>query len=348
MATPPPHPPPRDTGRTRVAQEIVARAPTISPAPRKSGCECRNGNHDYIEESKGISIHTALSTLFHSEKFSDMIIVCGGRQFKTHRAVVCTQSPFFDKAMSGNYKESMSRFVELPEDDPDVVERFLEFLYTGNYSDGVNFTGGKPSEAALLDPETVIQTLQEPTCGSKEVDIKDWVSDSDPDEEYNEYDERTVSPSENGDADEQSKLRKVAEAVGDGSRSREEGLKQLAELRNDMTLPLRLYIMADKYDVPALRLLARDRFYRAVELVWEEAECFPDVVDELYQTTPPADTAMREIVCRLVAALIHVPSVREKMRSVMMKHGDFAFGVMEYSIHLHTLFASGGGMTGEG
>jgi hypothetical protein len=173
---------------------------------------------------------------------------------------------------------------------------------------------------------------------------EDWISkderDEEPDEEYNEYDEDPDDSSDDGDVagDEQSKLAKVAEAVAFGHCSRTEGLKQIADLRSDMTLPLRLYVMADKYDVPALRLLARDRFYRAVELVWEEAECFPDVVDELYQTTPPTDTAMREIVCRLVAAVIHVPRVRDKMRSVMIKHGDFAVGVMEYSIHLHTLF----------
>ena len=64
--------------------------------------------------------------------------------------------------------------------------------------------------------------------------------------------------------------------------NKEEAMQRLVKIRNDMTLPLRLYIMADKYDVPALRLLARDRFYRAVELEWEHAECFPDVVDELH------------------------------------------------------------------
>ncbi|PNP61266.1 hypothetical protein FNYG_13952 [Fusarium nygamai] len=346
MATnpPPPHSPLRDT-RTRAAQDVAARAISPTPAPRErsraasyssAGCEYRNDNHDYIEESKGISIHAAPATLIHSEKFSDMTIICGERQFKTHRAV-----------------ESASRSIELPEDDPDVVERFLEFLYTGTYSDGVNFTWGKPSKAALLDPETVIQNLQQPACGSQEEDMssagegsqdgsqegsQDWITDDEPDEEYNEYDDRTGSPSGNGGAagDEKSELTKVADAVAEGRR--QEGLNQLAELRNDMTLPLRLYVLADKYDVPTLRLLARDRFYRAVELVWEEAECFPDVVDELYQTTAPTDTAMREIVCRLVAAVIHVPRVRDKMRSVMIKHGDFAVVVMEYSIHLHTLF----------
>ncbi|KAF5576689.1 hypothetical protein FPCIR_12479 [Fusarium pseudocircinatum] len=321
--TTPTRSPPRDT-RTRAAQDAAARATSPTPAPRE-----RSRATSY--SSAGcISIHAALATLIHSEKFSDMTITCGERQFKTHRAVVCTQSPFFDKALSGDYMESTSRSIQLPEDDPDIVERFLEFLYTGTYTDGVNFTWGKPSKAALLDPETVIQNLQQPACGSGEEDMssteeegsQDWITDDEPDEEYNEYDERSGSPSDNGDAagDEKSELTK------------------LAELRNDMTLPLRLYVLADKHDVPALRLLACDRFYRAVELVWEEAECFPDVVDELYETTPPTDTAMREIVCRLVAAVIHVPKVREKMRGVMMKHGDFAVGVMEYSIHLHTLF----------
>ncbi|EXA48735.1 hypothetical protein FOQG_12641 [Fusarium oxysporum f. sp. raphani 54005] len=213
---------------------------------------------------------------------------------------------------SGRYErreadESTSRSIELPEDDPDVVERFLEFLYTGTYSDGVNFTCGKPAKAALLDPESVLQSLQQPACGSQETGMsspaqgtEDWISkderDEEPDEEYNEYDEDPDDSSDDGDVagDEQSKLAKVAEAVAFGHCSRTEGLKQIADLRSDMTLPLRLYVMADKYDVPALRLLARDRFYRAVELVWEEAECFPDVVDELYQTTPPTDTAMRD------------------------------------------------------
>ncbi|KAF4477148.1 hypothetical protein FAGAP_12508 [Fusarium agapanthi] len=249
--------------------------------------------------------------------------------------------------MSGNFMESKSRSIELPEDDPDVVERFLEFLYTGTYTDGVNFTWGKPSKAALLDPETILQSLQQPACGNQKNGIsspmegpEEPVTDDEPDGEYNEYDEYSYNSAGNGDiqGDEGYRSAKVGEALVTGHTGQPEGLKRLAQLRNDMTLPLRQYVMADKYDAPALRLLARDRFYRAVELVWEEAECFPDVVDELYETTPPTDTAMREIVCRLVAAVIHVPRVRDKMRNVMMKHGDFAVEVMGYSVHLRTLF----------
>jgi hypothetical protein len=95
--------------------------------------------------------------------------------------------------------------------------------------------------------------------------------------------------------------------------------------------------MADKYDVPALKLLARDRFYRTAEVSWTTAECFPDVVDELYSCTPDTDLAMREIVCRLVGNSVHNNEARERMEPVMRKHGDFAVGVMNYTLHFSKL-----------
>lgn len=48
-------------------------------------------------------IHARLLSLFLSDKFADMTIRCGEREFKVHRAIVCSQSSFFDRAMSGNF-----------------------------------------------------------------------------------------------------------------------------------------------------------------------------------------------------------------------------------------------------
>ncbi|KAF4337303.1 hypothetical protein FBEOM_8816 [Fusarium beomiforme] len=104
--------PPDNTAASDVTQgrngtAPVSRTPDGSPeptrAPSSTGWQHRDYN-DTIEESTSISIHAALSTLLKSEKFSDMTIFCGERAFKAHRAVVCTQSPFFDKAMSGEFK----------------------------------------------------------------------------------------------------------------------------------------------------------------------------------------------------------------------------------------------------
>ncbi|WXC49248.1 hypothetical protein SNK03_011734 [Fusarium graminearum] len=297
------------------------------------------------EEFCGTSIHASLSTLLFSDKFADMTIKCKEREFSAHRAIVCSQSSFFDKAMSSNFKEAMAQTIELHEDDPDIVERFLEFLYTGNYTDSVIPTLDIPSAEAMMDPTTVRQNLREPAY-DYEVPASDNALFDEPDEEWQPSAEEADEPEEEYRED---PIDEESSADGDGHGDqegdakvmtmkdiallpREEGLKLLARLRNDMTLPLRLYAMADVYDVPALQLLTRDRFYRAAELYWEEAECFPDIVDELYETTPPGDTAMREIVCRLVGARILDHKVREKMRPVMTKHGEFAVSVMEYAI----------------
>lgn len=368
--------------------------PTHSWAPSSTGNEHRDEEDDGIDAFCATSIHASLSKLLHSEKFSDMTIRCGGREFKAHRAIVCTQSSFFDRALSSNFKvgnqhseagalltaiplqEAASRVVELPDDDPDVLERFLEFMYKGTYSDNVNHTWGKPSIVAMMSPEEVQENLNDtpgvpedflagderpstpcpgplnsnqvgPTgAGSDENDL-DYEppsptsirsnSNSEPEEEYNEYYGDSTSNSEQESEHSPRKpslgtmsVMKLSELV---ALDKEEAMQRLVKIRNDMALPLRLYIMADKYDVPALRLLARDRFYRAAELEWEHAESFPDIVDELYLGTPQTDTAMREIVCRIVGSRILNDRVREKMRPIMEKHGDFAVGVMEYAIH---------------
>ncbi|UZP41661.1 hypothetical protein NXS19_009477 [Fusarium pseudograminearum] len=323
--------------------ETTNRKQARAPSPEDTDDE------SHVEEFCGTSIHASLSTLLFSDKFADMTIKCKEREFSAHRAIVCSQSSFFDKALSSNFKEAMTQTVELQEDDPDIVERFLEFLYTGNYTDSVIPTLDKPSAEAMMDPTTVRQNLREPAY-DYEVPTSDNALFDEPDEEWQPPAEEADEPEEeyredpideessadgNGHGDQEDDA-KVMTMKDIALAPKEEGLKLLARLRNDMTLPLRLYAMADVYDVPALRLLARDRFYRAAELYWEEAECFPDIVDELYETTPPGDTAMREIVCRLVGARILDHEVREKMRHVMTKHGEFAVSVLEYAIRSRT------------
>lgn len=65
--------------------------------------------------------------------FSDFTIVCGDREFKVHRVVLCAQSRYFRAACKEeSFKEGTSRRLELQE-DPEVFEGVLSFLYTGDY-----------------------------------------------------------------------------------------------------------------------------------------------------------------------------------------------------------------------
>lgn len=79
---------------------------TDSAAPSSTGNEYRDEEDDTVDAFCATSIHASLATLLQSEKYSDMTISCGGRDFKAHRAIVCTQSSFFDRAMSSNFKVS--------------------------------------------------------------------------------------------------------------------------------------------------------------------------------------------------------------------------------------------------
>lgn len=62
-------------------------------------------------------------------------------------------------------------------------------------------------------------------------------------------------------------------------------------LRWSLLPSMRLYVMADKFAVSGLKLLARGRLYRIAEVCWRSSDEFPTLVDELYshdtcQTSP--------------------------------------------------------------
>jgi hypothetical protein len=50
--------------------------------------------------------------------------------FHVHEDLLTARSPFFKKALSGNWKEAQDRLVKLPEDDPVTFQRYVHLLYT--------------------------------------------------------------------------------------------------------------------------------------------------------------------------------------------------------------------------
>lgn len=256
-------------------------------------------------------------------------------------------------------QEASSGIVEL-EDDPEIVKLFLQFLYTGNYDNGITPTNGLPSVPAMMTPEEVSEELsvspgvfipeninERGEVGQRAAepdDDKDATENGEDDGDYGEafdYEleegEEDPSPS---DAPEEyaefGQFENVENLKADTTTKPlpTSGPEAEAIVHAEFLVPLRLYVMADRFDVPALKLLARDRFYRAAESRWEALlDFFPKVIAEIYRTTSPADTAIREIVCRLVGARIRDEHIREALRPVMCEFGEFAVGVMEYSLY---------------
>ena len=69
-----------------------------------SRAKYHNEGFDSIPTGCTTSIFASLSSLYLDSRFSDMTIICQGHEFKAHRAIVCTQSPFFDKALSSPFQ----------------------------------------------------------------------------------------------------------------------------------------------------------------------------------------------------------------------------------------------------
>lgn len=60
-----------------------------------------DGDMDVVAASM---IHAALLPLYRTGKLSDLTVTCGDRVFRVHKAIVCAQSPFFDKACTSGFK----------------------------------------------------------------------------------------------------------------------------------------------------------------------------------------------------------------------------------------------------
>jgi len=52
------------------------------------------------------------------------------RSFSIHKNLLCNAAPYFKAALDGGFAESKSQVLELPEDDEEVFERFVLWLYT--------------------------------------------------------------------------------------------------------------------------------------------------------------------------------------------------------------------------
>ncbi|ORY60287.1 uncharacterized protein BCR38DRAFT_488468 [Pseudomassariella vexata] len=72
--------------------------------------------------------------LWNNHDLSDVKIVCHERCWHVHTSILGAQSQFFLKAFTGNFKEATERVLDLSEEEPSIVEKALEYAYSGGFS----------------------------------------------------------------------------------------------------------------------------------------------------------------------------------------------------------------------
>ncbi|KAK3646242.1 hypothetical protein LTR56_008593 [Elasticomyces elasticus] len=93
----------------------------------------------------------ALKSMHKDPKYSDLTIKCGDQEWSVYKAIVCSQSSFFEKHCDKGWMKDEEHVITLPEDEPNVVDAMIR--YTFDYSDEqhVKFEDSEPVPPIVFD-----------------------------------------------------------------------------------------------------------------------------------------------------------------------------------------------------
>ncbi|KAJ9414681.1 hypothetical protein FOXG_17151 [Fusarium oxysporum f. sp. lycopersici 4287] len=96
-----------------------------------------------------------------SGEFTDFTLACDGRDIKVHKIIICSQSPVFRAACAGQFKEAFSGTYDLTSHQPDMIQLMVDYLYTGDYSIGMNETDetNTASNSGALSTHAIMYAL---------------------------------------------------------------------------------------------------------------------------------------------------------------------------------------------
>jgi hypothetical protein len=103
---------------------------------------------------------------------------------------------------------------------------------------------------------------------------------------------------------------------------------------------VRVYAIADKYNIPPLKELARDRFSNWAKDNWAR-EDFSDIVREIFESTPKSDRGLRDIVIQIATIHADVLTQKDKFRQLMEDIGDLGLNLLCQVLKIHSEEKSG-------
>lgn len=98
---------------------------------------------------------------------------------------------------------------------------------------------------------------------------------------------------------------------------------------------VRVYAIADKYGIPQLKELARQRFSNWAENNWA-CDDFSAIAREVFETTPAKDRGLRDVVIRLVAMHAADFIQQEHSRQLIEDIGDLGLRVLCQVLKTHS------------
>ncbi|KAK4204565.1 hypothetical protein QBC40DRAFT_292739 [Triangularia verruculosa] len=283
---------------------------------------------DFLEHYS-LSARSMMETEFleHMEidntRYTDMTTTCRGREWKAHRAIVCTSSKYFEAAWNGPWKAGFFGTSGIPT----FGANELIFIYTGKYSSYVY----------------TVKTVRQP-----DVDVDDQVCSPllTKDELLDSLDE-FVLPTAFNDPD-------ISEQVFSEQNDRGDSLVLLSpqRIREGLWISLHMYLLGDLRGIDELCDFAAARFHDFGSLFAEDSSSPPSIyikhspgfvgwvgkvlvsiIDPLYSTLPPITNEKGRLhrnLCHLLLRNWRCEEHRAALIPMMVKHETFLAHFLEH------------------
>ncbi|KAK5135598.1 hypothetical protein LTR08_005078 [Meristemomyces frigidus] len=260
----------------------------------------------------------ALAALYDGGKYSDLTITCNYRQWAVHKAVLCSRSGFFDGACSNPFAEASSGIIDLSEDDQEAVEQMIQYFYHLDYLNepeqprATVFRHRALSDARRRMPKKLdLSQCHDPLLEAAGVyapgPATPPISATSPTDSSSFFDSNEKAPRSPG------KRAKTPPLMADDGSDYEsyDEEDELPEDESHLILHTRVYALAEKYDIPSLKALARSKFETAMACHYDSPE-LPEAIEEVYCSTIDNDRGLRDIVLDLFryhTQLVHTPDI---------------------------------------
>eukprot|EP00092_Neocalanus_flemingeri_P035785 GFUD01038965.1.p1 GENE.GFUD01038965.1~~GFUD01038965.1.p1 ORF type:complete len:367 (-),score=95.94 GFUD01038965.1:78-1178(-) len=80
----------------------------------------------------------SMKSLMLDAKHSDVVLECQGEKFQCHKSILGARSTVFSKMFDANMKEATIGLVVINDVEPDIVDKMVEFIYTGDVTKQVD------------------------------------------------------------------------------------------------------------------------------------------------------------------------------------------------------------------
>ncbi|KAJ4352007.1 uncharacterized protein N0V89_007353 [Didymosphaeria variabile] len=248
----------------------------------------------------------SMKSLLETGKHSDFKITCGNKTWDVHKAIVCSQSDFFDAATRfGGKKEATEGVLNLPNDDPDIVGCMIQFMYELDYqlpSDKdpgpwwIRMDWRKVGDSPCPDMLAgILKKAWDMSCWK--VSAKHMTALAEKHPSLKDKFKFKVIKLEFS-LDSIAVMRSIFELYAQWKKDTPDSYAPPINHR-DAIIHANVYAIADKYGLLGLKQMVAFKFEESLKLLPPGEEFF-EAVTVAFTTTPDTDTTLRNIIAKHV------------------------------------------------